>query len=155
MGNKVPWKIGMLIYLPVTSRRLIVLQEGVVLSLCNFATAHLTACILKFYHPLTLRPMKRRTLVQRPNEVQKTTFAPECPVRRPVYSALSEPDPRTPHCHCIMHMRVPGSRTWVPPPAAPNVPSPPPSQWQEGAKGMGGDAPGLRAAGKCGDVHMD
>ena len=66
MGNKVPWKTGMLIYLPVTSRPLISLQKEAVLSPCNFATAHLTACILNFYLPWTSRPMKRRTLSQRP-----------------------------------------------------------------------------------------
>ena len=42
----------MLIYLPVTSRPLISLQEEAVLSPCNFATAHLTAGILNFYLPL-------------------------------------------------------------------------------------------------------
>ena len=43
MGNKVPWKTGMPIYLPVTSRPLISLQKEAVSSPCNFATAHLTA----------------------------------------------------------------------------------------------------------------
>ena len=38
MGSKVRWKIGMLIYLPVTSRPLISLQKEAVLSPCNFAT---------------------------------------------------------------------------------------------------------------------
>ena len=38
MGNKVLWKTGMLIYLPVTSRPLISLQKEAVLSPCNFAT---------------------------------------------------------------------------------------------------------------------
>ena len=53
MGNKVPWKTGMLIYLPVTSRPLIfLLLKGAVLSPCNFATARLTACILNFLSPL-------------------------------------------------------------------------------------------------------
>ena len=65
-GNKVPWKIGTLIYLPVTSRPLIFLQKEAVLPPCNFATSHLTAFILDFYLPLTSRPMKRRTLSQRP-----------------------------------------------------------------------------------------
>ena len=51
MGNKVPWKTGMLIYLPVTLRPLISLQKEAVVSPCNFATAHLTARILKFYLP--------------------------------------------------------------------------------------------------------
>ena len=51
MGNKVPWKTGVLIYLPVTSRPLISLQKEAALSPCNFATAHLTACILNFYLP--------------------------------------------------------------------------------------------------------
>ena len=69
MGNKVPWKIGVLIYLPVTSRPLISLQEEAVLSPCNFATTHLTACILIFYLCWTSRPMKRRTLSQRPKSV--------------------------------------------------------------------------------------
>ena len=67
MGNKVPWKTGVLIYLPVTSRPLISLQKEAVLSPCNFATTRLTACILNFYLPWTSRPMKRRTLSQRPN----------------------------------------------------------------------------------------
>ena len=35
MANKVPWKIGLLIYLPVTSRPLIFLQKEAVLSPCN------------------------------------------------------------------------------------------------------------------------
>ena len=48
MGNKVSW----------TSRPLISLQKEAVLSPCNFATAHLTACILNCYLPLTSRPMK-------------------------------------------------------------------------------------------------
>ena len=66
MGHKVPWKTGMLIYLPVTERPLIVLQKEAVLPPCNFATAHLTTCILNCYLPLTSRPMKWRTLSQRP-----------------------------------------------------------------------------------------
>ena len=37
------------------------------LSPCNFATTHLTASILNFYLPLTSRPMKWRTLSQRPD----------------------------------------------------------------------------------------
>ena len=72
MGNKVPWKTGMLVYLPVTSRPLISLQKEAVLSPCNFATAHLTACILNFYLPWTSRPMKRRTLSQRPRNLLKS-----------------------------------------------------------------------------------
>ena len=51
MGDKVPWKIWMLIYLPATSRLLISLQKETVLSPYNFATAHLTVCILKSYLP--------------------------------------------------------------------------------------------------------
>ena len=43
MGNKVPWKTGMLIYLSVTSRPLISLQKEAVSSPCNLAIAHLTA----------------------------------------------------------------------------------------------------------------
>ena len=66
MGNKVPWKTGVPIYLPVTSRPLISLQKEAVLHPCNFATTHLTARILNFYLPWTSRPMKRRTLSQRP-----------------------------------------------------------------------------------------
>ena len=66
MGNKVPWKTGMLIYLPVTSRPLISLQKEAFLSPCIFATTRLAACILNFYLPWTSRPMKRRTLSQRP-----------------------------------------------------------------------------------------
>ena len=66
MGHKVPWKIVMLIYLPATSRPLIFLQKEAVLSPSSFATTHLTAFILNFYLPLTSRPMKWRTLSQRP-----------------------------------------------------------------------------------------
>ena len=44
----------MLISLSVTSRGLISLQNEAVLSPCNFATTHSTACILNFY-PLKLR----------------------------------------------------------------------------------------------------
>ena len=51
MGNKVPWKIGVLIYLPVTSRPLISLQKEACSSPRNFATTLLTACILNFYLP--------------------------------------------------------------------------------------------------------
>ena len=51
MGNKVPWKTGVVICHLVTSRPLIFLQKEVVLSPCNFATTHLTACILNFYLP--------------------------------------------------------------------------------------------------------
>ena len=69
MGNKVPWKIGLLIYLPVTSRPLISLQKEEVLSPCNFATTHLKACILNFYLPWTSRPMKRRTLFATPHNI--------------------------------------------------------------------------------------
>ena len=54
MGDKVPWKTGMLIYLPVTSRPHISLQKEAVLSPCNFATSHLAAFILDFYLPLNL-----------------------------------------------------------------------------------------------------
>ena len=56
-----------LIYLPVTSQPLISLQEDAFLSPCNFATTHLTACILNFHLPSTSRPMKRRTLSQCPS----------------------------------------------------------------------------------------
>ena len=66
MGNQVPWKIGILVYLPVTSRSIHFQQKEALLSPCNFATAHLTACILNLYRPLTSRPMKWRTLSQRP-----------------------------------------------------------------------------------------
>ena len=65
MGHKVPWKTGVLICHPVTSR-LIFPQKEAVLSPCNFATTHLTASILNLYLPLTSQPMKRRTLSQRP-----------------------------------------------------------------------------------------
>ena len=51
MGHKVPWKIGMLICHPVTSRPLIFPQEEAVLSPCNFAITYLTACVVKFYLP--------------------------------------------------------------------------------------------------------
>ena len=66
MGNKVPWKTGMLIYFPVTSWPLISLQKEASLSPCIFATTHLTACILNFYLPWTSRPMKPRTLHNAP-----------------------------------------------------------------------------------------
>ena len=66
MGHKVPWKTGILIYLPVTSRPLIFLQKEAVLALCNFANTNLTACIQISCLPLTYWPMKRRTLSQRP-----------------------------------------------------------------------------------------
>ena len=77
MGNKVPWKTGMLIYLPATSRPLILkfLQTEAILSPCNFATNHLTACVLNSYLPLTSRPMKQRTLSQHPN-IRKKILAP-------------------------------------------------------------------------------
>ena len=52
----------MLIYLPLTSRPLISLQKAAVLSPCNFAT-----CILNCHRPVSSRPMKRRTLSQRPS----------------------------------------------------------------------------------------
>ena len=76
MGNKVPWKTGTLIYLLVTSRPLISLQKEAVLSSCNFATAHLTACILIFHLPWTSRPVKRRTLSQRPKNYYQYCFLP-------------------------------------------------------------------------------
>ena len=55
-GSRNPWVIkfltGVLIYLPVISRPLISLQKKkAVLSPCNFATTHLTACILNFCSP--------------------------------------------------------------------------------------------------------
>ena len=52
MGNKVPWKTGVLISLPVTSRPLISLQKDAVLSPFNLATTHLTAYILNGLSPL-------------------------------------------------------------------------------------------------------
>ena len=48
----------MLICRPVSSRPFIVLQKEAISSPCNFATGHLTAFILHFHLPLTLRPMK-------------------------------------------------------------------------------------------------
>ena len=79
MGHKVPWKTGMLICHPVTSRPRAFLQKKSVLSHCNFATTHLAACILNFYLPVTSRPMNWRTLSQRPNSASpkvshKTVF---------------------------------------------------------------------------------
>ena len=74
-GNKVPWKTGIPIYLHVTSRPLIFLQKEAILPPCNFATTHLAACILNFYLPLTLRPMKWRTLSQCPNLCGKSAHA--------------------------------------------------------------------------------
>ena len=50
MGNKVPWKTWVLIYLPVTSPTHFLAEA--VLSPCNFATAHLTACTPNGYLPL-------------------------------------------------------------------------------------------------------
>ena len=58
----------------MTSRPLIFLQKEAVLSSCNFASAHLTACILRFLLPLTSRPMKWRTLSQR--RTRKSTLTP-------------------------------------------------------------------------------
>ena len=58
MGKKVPWKTGMLIYLPVTSRPLMFLQKEAVLSPCNFPTSHSTACILNFYLPFATHEME-------------------------------------------------------------------------------------------------
>ena len=53
IGHKVPWKTGP--------------AERSSLSLCNFATTHLTASILNICLPLlTSRPMKLRTLSQCP-----------------------------------------------------------------------------------------
>ena len=57
MGNKVPWKIGSLIYLPVTSRPFISLEK-----VATSPPPNLTACILNVCLPPTSRPMKRRTL---------------------------------------------------------------------------------------------
>ena len=65
MGHKVPWKTGVPICRPVTSRPLILPQNEGRLSPCTLATTHLTAFILNFYLPLTSRPMKWRTLSQR------------------------------------------------------------------------------------------
>ena len=67
----------MLICHPVTSRPSIFAQKEAVSSPCNFATTHSTACILKFYLPPTSRPMKWRTLSQRPNE-QGESSSPQC-----------------------------------------------------------------------------
>ena len=50
-ATKLHGKTGALIYLPATSRPLIFLQKEAVLAPCNFATTHLTACILNFYLP--------------------------------------------------------------------------------------------------------
>ena len=62
---KVPWKTGMLICHPVTSRPLIFPQKEAVLFPCNFATKRLTAWILRFDLPWTSQFMKWRTLSQR------------------------------------------------------------------------------------------
>ena len=59
-GHTVPWRTLMLICHLVTSRPLIFQQNEAVLSPCNFATSHLTACILKFYLRWASRPMKWR-----------------------------------------------------------------------------------------------
>ena len=95
MGNKVPWKIGTLIYLPVPSRPFISLQKEAVLSPCNFTTAHLTACILTFYLPLTSRPMKRRTLFATP---QTSCFLNSSRIKSALtrYRAPRWPDPEFP-----------------------------------------------------------
>ena len=66
MSHKVPCKIGVLISRPLTSRPLIFPRREAVSSLCKFATTHLTASILNLYLQLTSRPMKWRTLSQRP-----------------------------------------------------------------------------------------
>ena len=55
MGHKVLQKIRMLVYLRVTSQPLIFLQKEAVLFPEVFATARLTACVLKFCLPLTSR----------------------------------------------------------------------------------------------------
>ena len=80
----------MLIYLPVTSRPLISLQKESVLLPCNFAAVPLTACILNLYLPLTSRPMKRRTLSQRPvfEAIKSVTTT------KTVIPATEPPDPR-------------------------------------------------------------
>ena len=51
MGRRVPWKIGVLICHPVTSRSPIFPQKEALLTPCNFATTHLTASILNCYLP--------------------------------------------------------------------------------------------------------
>ena len=61
MGRRVPWKIGMLMFHPVTSRPLIFVWKEAVLSPCNFGTTRLTAFLLDFYLLVTSRPMKWRT----------------------------------------------------------------------------------------------
>ena len=61
----------MLICHPVTSRLLFFPQKEAVLSACIFATTHLTASILNSHLPLTSRPMKWRTLSQRPSSRTK------------------------------------------------------------------------------------
>ena len=77
MGNKVPWKFGMLFHLPATSRPLIFPQKEAFLSPCNFATTHLTASILNFYLPLTSRPTKWRTPSQKtPHFVRSNCWGP-------------------------------------------------------------------------------
>ena len=74
MGQKVPWKLGMLIYFPVASEPLIFWEKESVLSLRYFATIHLTACILNAFLLVTSRPMKWRTLSQCPTkELLKVT----------------------------------------------------------------------------------
>ena len=74
IANKIPGKMGMLVYLPVPSRRLMSLQEEGVSSPCSFATAFLTASILHFRHHVTSRPVKWRTLVQLPSRLLSAKF---------------------------------------------------------------------------------
>ena len=57
---------------PCNSRPLIFPLKEAVLSPCNFATTHWTASILSFYLPCTSRPMKWRTLAQRPRKKSRS-----------------------------------------------------------------------------------
>ena len=73
MGNKAPWKTGMLIYDPVTLRPLIFLQKEAFLSPCNFANRPFGSLHSFFFLSLTSAPMKWRTPSQRPKEAQMST----------------------------------------------------------------------------------
>ena len=84
MGHKVPWKTGMLIYLPVTSWPLISLQTEVVLWPCNFATTHWTACIQNFLSLELRDPWSGGLLVRK------------IPAPIKIKSALPPPKPKIP-----------------------------------------------------------
>ena len=82
MGNKVPWKTGMLIYLPVISRPLISCRKNQFYLPVTSRPAILTASILNFYLPSTSRPMKWRTLSQKNSRRLKLSISKNTPYGR-------------------------------------------------------------------------